>query len=175
MGWNWTRTIGKFSLLSYIFSAEYRIEISLDKAGLSPFDKCSGNEDGLWLHGNQLSSNYKQDNNFASMLELWGGYKSWQESWRWEWYRGGEEGAFLISKLLYLDYWLFKVYQIAFPNHCTLRMFDLHDEQMISFSWNHSSKTLQHELWRDAVDLAVWEAAGPPSNAHQHGQEPTWE
>lgn len=49
---------------------EYRIEISLDKAGLSPFDKCSGNGDRLWLHRSQLSSNYKQDNNFASMLNF---------------------------------------------------------------------------------------------------------
>lgn len=41
-------------------------------------------------------------------------------------------------------------------------MFDLHDEQMISFSWNRSSKTLQRKLWRDAVDLAAWEAAEAP-------------
>lgn len=43
-------------------------------------------------------------------------------------------GTVLISDLLYLDRWLGRVCPIAFPNHCILSVFDLHDEQMISFS-----------------------------------------
>lgn len=143
-----------------MFSEEHRIQMSLDKVWLSLFDKCSGHGDGLWLRISLLSSNYKHDNNFPVLLELQWGHKSWEEVQGWAIRRRG--GTFLIWKLLYLDYWLFKHYQIAFPDHCIRCMFDLHDEQMISFSWNRSSKTLQRKLWRDAVDLAAWEAAEAP-------------
>lgn len=47
---------------------------------------------------------------------------------------GGDIATILISNLLYLDLWLGQVCPIAFPNHCILSVFDLHDEQMISFS-----------------------------------------
>lgn len=68
---------------------------------------------------------------------------------------GGDIATIIISNLLYLDLWLGQVCPIAFPNHCILSVFDLHDEQMISFSWNRSGGTLWHELQPDAVDLTV--------------------
>lgn len=66
-------------------SLEYRIEINHEKVRSAPFDKHSGNTGFVSKENrrktvarqSQLSSNYKQDNNFASMLELWGWYKSW--------------------------------------------------------------------------------------------------
>lgn len=64
-------------------------------------------------------------------------------------------GTILISDLLYLDWGLGQVCPIAFPNHCILSVFDLHDEQMISFSWNRWGGTLRHEPQPDAVDLTV--------------------
>lgn len=113
----------------------------------------------------QLNSNYRHNNNCVPLLELGEQLKERECGERWRRGRGEGGGCDLISKWLYLDYWLFNVYQIAFPPHCAQLMFDLHDEQMISFSWNRSSKTLQRELWPDAVDLAVWET-GPRRLPH---------
>jgi len=115
------------------------------------------------LHRSQLSSNCKQDN-ISLLLELWGGYKSLQGGWRWGWLGGrawGTGGAIFNLEIITSGLPTLQALSDCFPNHCTMRVFDLHDEQMISFSWNRSSKTLQHELWRDAVDLAVWAAMSP--------------
>lgn len=133
------------------------MEISLDEDGSSRFDKCSGNRDRPCTEANWAAVTNKITI-FSHLLELWGGYKTWELRMRMirRWRREG--GTFNLEIIIS---GLVNLYQIAFPNHCTLSMFDLHDEHMISFSWNRSSKTLEHELWLDTVDLAVWEAAGP--------------
>lgn len=47
--------------------------LSLTNAQETEIDCCC--TEGNW------AANYKQDNNFSSLLELGGEYKSWQEGW----------------------------------------------------------------------------------------------